>query len=166
MPIVPIDVWTTDPVTHIAPSIAFWSAKIHDVTRIIATYVKIEAMIPKTISLNVFSAGNLNSSAACGILSNPTYIHGAIATIRMIDVHTPFSALNTGCAFSNEKSPTKNDVAKSPATTSPMNKQNMNCRLPDKPDPLDEIYANTTNTAVDRMTSMMYTSQPAIVYRY
>src|SRR5699024_6884486 len=125
------------------------------VIKIIATYVKIDAVIPKTIGLNVFSAGNLNSSAACGMLSNPTYIQGAIATIRMIDVHTPLSALNTGCAFSNGKSPTMNDAANSPATTSPMNKQNRNCRFPDSPDPLDEIYAKITSTAVDRMTSIM-----------
>src|SRR5699024_1180029 len=136
MPSPPMEVCTTEPVTHRAPPICSWSGEIHDVTRIIRTYVMIDASMPKTISLNVLSALNLNSSAAWGILSKPTYIQGAIATIRMIDVHMPLSLLNKGCAFPNENSPTKKDLTNRVATTAAMNMQKMNWIFPDRPLPL------------------------------
>ena len=37
-----------------------------------------------------FRYENLNSSAACGIVSNPTYAHGAIANVARIADNTPF----------------------------------------------------------------------------
>src|SRR5699024_11511580 len=55
-----------------------------------------------TINLNDFLAVNLNSSAACGILSNPIYAQGAIATIAIMDEIAPTSGLNSGCMLEKE----------------------------------------------------------------
>src|SRR5699024_4650428 len=85
----------------------------------------------KIISINAFLGEKLNSSAAWGILSNPTNAHGAIATISMMLDIADTSGLKTGCRFSNEVAGLK--IAPAPMNNTPqiIKITNMNCNLPD-----------------------------------
>ena len=114
--------------------------------------------------MNVLLGEKLNSSAVCGILSKPTYAHGATARITTIEASHPMSLLTTGLRFENEKSCVKNDPANKSITTTANTTQNIYCRLPEKLEPFILIQANINNISEDSIISVIYTSQPATVY--
>src|SRR5699024_8812134 len=90
----------------------------------------------KIISINALFEEKLNSSAACGTLSNPTNAHGAIATMEIIAANAVVSTGKYGCIFEIPDPgciPTIKVIATTPTT---IILQKINCILPDKSVPL------------------------------
>src|SRR5699024_2322303 len=89
------------PVPHVSCALTSCSQGcVIAVAEIMNAYSKAAKKIAKIINVNAFLLEKSNSSAACGTLSNPTYAHGAIATMEIIAANADFSVVNSGCMFS------------------------------------------------------------------
>src|SRR5699024_8032852 len=102
----------------------------------------------KMMSVNALLEGNLNSAAACGILSKPTNAHGAIATIDIIAASAALSGGNNGFTLESPDPGCTPTMKARPITLRIMTPQKINCILPDKPVPLILEYPKITSNTV------------------
>src|SRR5699024_12450731 len=100
---------------------------------IIRLYNTAAKKMAKIMSVNALLEGNLNSSAACGILSKPTNAHGAIATIDIITASAVLSVGNNGFTLESPDPGCTPTMKARPITLRIMTTKKINCILPYKP---------------------------------
>lgn len=136
-PTVPSNSWTAAAV----PQLWFSATSpchglIMAVAVIIKAYNKAATSIENMMSVNAFLDEKLNSSAAWGMLSNPTKAHGAIATMDKMAANVVFSGGTSGCMFAMPVLGLAPTIMVMASTLKIMMEQKMNCMRPDNPVPL------------------------------